>query len=85
MDIKLYTTLACRFSLLTKQFFIARSIPFTENDVLENKEALDEMVRLTGGLNTPVIVNGPEIVVGYSEPRLEQLVECAKNRTTLQP
>ena len=81
MDIKIYTTPTCPYCAQAKQFLTQRKVPYKEFNVMEDQEALDEMVRLTGAKNVPVIVCGIDVLVGFSRSRLEQIIECAKNQT----
>ncbi len=81
MDIKIYTTPTCTYCAQTKQFLTQRGVPYTELNVMEDKDALDEMVRLTGGRSVPVIVCGSDVLIGFSRSRLEQIIECAQSQT----
>jgi len=81
MDIKIYTTPTCGYCIQTKQFLDQRGVPYTEFNVMEDTEALDEMLQLTGRRNVPVIVCGSDVLVGFSLSRLEQIIECAQNQT----
>lgn len=48
---------------------------------MEDHEALDEMVTLTGAKGVPVIVCGREVLIGFRRSRLEQILDCANNKT----
>jgi glutaredoxin len=49
-------------------------VPFEDVNVMENVEARQELVRLTGRMAVPVIVVGGEIVVGFDRARLQALL-----------
>ena len=51
---------------------------FVEYNVLEDKAALDEMLRLTRARCVPVVVAGEDIIMGFAPPRLAQLVARIK-------
>ncbi len=48
-----------------------------------NREAIDTIVRLTGRRVVPIIVCGKDVMAGYDESRLEQIVNCAVNNTPI--
>jgi len=83
MDIKIYTTPTCSYCVQAKQFLAQRKAPYKELNVMEDKDALDEMVQLTGARSVPVIVCGKEVLVGFSRSRLEQIIECAQGQTSV--
>lgn len=81
MDIKIYTTPTCSYCSQAKHFLADRGVPYKEFNVMEDNDALNEMVQLTGRRNVPVIVCGNDVLVGFSPSRLEQIIECAQNQT----
>lgn len=83
MEIKIYTTSTCPYCVMAKQYLDKRGVPYTELNVSQNKEALKEMIELTGRRSVPVIACGNDVLVGFSPARLEQIIECAKNQTTV--
>jgi glutaredoxin 3 len=83
VEIKIYTTSTCPYCVTAKQYLDGRGVPYTELNVSENKEALKEMIQLTGRRSVPVIACGNDVLVGFSAARLEQIIECAKNQTPL--
>lgn len=66
-----------------KEFLSERGITFVEHDVLKDKEALAEMVRICGVRCVPVIVAYEQFVVGFDPNRLEQMINLIKNRSRL--
>jgi glutaredoxin 3 len=56
-----------------KEFLSQKGIVFTDHDVTKDREALEEMRRITqGGLSVPVIHIGDEIIVGFDEERIKK-------------
>ncbi len=80
MDIKIYTTPTCQYCKLAKQFLDQQKVPYTEFNVMENNEALDEMVQLSGGRSVPVIVCGNDVLVGFSRPDLSKSSNVPKTK-----
>lgn len=49
-------------------------MPFQDVNVLEDAEAREELVRLTGRMAVPVIVVDGQAVVGFDRARLQALL-----------
>ncbi len=47
---------------------------FEDINVMENAEARQDLVRLTGQMAIPVIMVGDEVVRGFDKPRLKTLL-----------
>ena len=56
-----------------KEFLSQRGIVFEEKDITEDPSAVEELERL-GAMTTPVIVIDGEVVIGFSQKRLEELL-----------
>ena len=57
-----------------KEFLSQKGVPFTEWDVSTDEKALAELERI-GYRTTPVIVIDGEVVVGFDQKRLEELLK----------
>ncbi len=68
---------------MAKEFLSQREIPFTDLDVTTDREALQEMVKISGGRSVPVIVVCEQVMVGFDAGRLEQALNCMKQRSTV--
>ncbi len=63
----------------------AKRLEFQNFDVSQDKEALDEMKKISGGLSVPVIVvDGSDPVVGFKKDELEKL-HRRKSDETIEP
>ena len=58
---------------MAKEFLSERNVPFVERDVMNDKSAMDELIRI-GVLTTPVTVFDGEVVVGFDRARFEKLL-----------
>ena len=74
MDVKIYTTPTCGYCHQAKKFLAERGVKYTEYDVSRDRDAAEEMVRLTNNRGVPVIVIDNEVIIGFDRPRLEQLL-----------
>ncbi len=69
-----YSTPACPWCYKVKEFLEEHNIPFIEKDVSADREAAYEMIAKSHQMGVPVIdVNG-EIVIGFDEIKLRQLL-----------
>ena len=56
-----------------KEFLSQRGFVFEEKDITKDPSAVEELERL-GAMTTPVIVIDGEVVVGFNQKRLEELL-----------
>jgi S1-C subfamily serine protease len=66
---------------MLKEFLSSKGIPYQDHDVSTDSLAAQEMVRLTGQNGVPVTVIDGQTVVGFDQPRLEQLIAQAQAGT----
>lgn len=74
MTVKIYTTPICHWCMKVKEFFKENNIEFTEVDVSKNPTAAHEMVDKSGQMGVPVIDVKGEILVGFNEPKLREVL-----------
>ncbi|MCH8988202.1 MAG: glutaredoxin family protein [Chloroflexi bacterium] len=58
---------------MAKEFLSERNVPFVERDIMNDKSAMDELIKI-GVLTTPVTVFDGEVVVGFDRARFEKLL-----------
>jgi len=73
--VKIYTTPACPFCHLAKEFLKEKGIEFEEVDVLKDEKAAEEMIKKSGQMGVPVIEIDGEIVVGFDKEKIEKLLK----------
>jgi len=59
---------------MAKDFFTENSVAFTDHNVATDIEKRKEMIEKSGQMGVPVIYIGDELVVGYNEDRLRELL-----------
>ena len=72
--VTIYSTPVCHFCHLAKDFFAENKISFTDFDVATDMEKRKEMVDLTGQMGVPVIRIGEDIVIGFDEDKVKELL-----------
>ncbi len=73
-SVKVYSTPTCPYCTMAKDFLKEHNISFEEVDVSENQKAAEEMVKKSGQTGVPVIEIDGEIVLGFDEDRLRNLL-----------
>jgi glutaredoxin-like YruB-family protein len=70
----IYTAQSCPHCQEAKQWLQANGISYEEFDVSENEEKQNELMEKAGQLAVPVIEAGSEIIIGFNESRLSELL-----------
>jgi len=73
-QITIYSTPTCHFCHAAKEFFTANNIAFTDYNVAEDAEKRNEMIEKSGQMGVPVIFIGDDMVVGFDEAKVRELV-----------
>lgn len=73
-NVIVYSTPTCAFCHMAKEFFTEKGIAFTEHDVAADEAKRNEMVEKTGQMGVPVIVIGDEVVIGFDQARIAELL-----------
>ncbi len=72
--VTIYSTPVCHYCHTAKEFFKENNIAYTEHDVASDAEKRAEMVDMTGQMGVPVIRIEDEVIVGYDEDKLKELL-----------
>ena len=73
-NVKIYSTPTCHFCHMAKDFFDEKGVTYTEYNVAEDAEKRAEMVEKTNQMGVPVIDVEGEIVIGFNEAKLKELI-----------
>jgi glutaredoxin 3 len=74
MTIKIYSTPACTYCKMAKEFLTSHNVPFEDIDVSVDAVQRDEMVEKSGQLGVPVFDIDGQIMVGYNQQLLSKVV-----------
>ncbi len=72
-EVLLYATDWCGYCKMSREFFAANGIHYIEHDIEKSSTALSEHRKL-GGNGVPLIKVGDEVISGYNEAALRQLL-----------
>lgn len=73
-EVIIYSTPTCPYCKMAMQFFTDNNVTFSDFDVSNDMAKQQEMISKSGQLAVPVIDVGGEIVVGFNEPKLRELL-----------
>ncbi|MEY4747032.1 MAG: hypothetical protein RLZZ416_81 [Candidatus Parcubacteria bacterium] len=74
-DVTIYSTPTCHFCHAAKDFFTANHVKFTDHNVATDLEKRKEMIEKSGQMGVPVITIGKDLIVGYDEEKLKELLK----------
>lgn len=77
--VTVYSTPACPYCKMAKEFFREHKVKFTDVNVAKDGDKAEEMIKKSGQMGVPVIVisglKGQEdIVIGFNRERLAELL-----------
>ncbi len=72
--VTIYSTPVCHFCHAAKDFFKENNVEYTEHDVASDLEKRTEMIDMTGQMGVPVIRIGDDVIIGYDEPKIKELL-----------
>ena len=73
--IKVYSTPTCPYCVTLKNFLKEHDIQFEDIDVAQNQLAAQEMIDKSGQMGVPVVDINGEIIVGFDQERIKQLLK----------
>ncbi len=72
--ITVYSTPACPYCTMAKNFFKENNVSFRDVDVSKDMKMAQEMIRKSGQQGVPVIDFNGEIIIGFDRSRLNKLI-----------
>lgn len=73
-QVAIYTTPSCHFCQAAKAFFGENNVDYDEYNVADDTEKRQEMIEMTGQMGVPVIKIGDDVVVGFDEGKVKELL-----------
>jgi len=75
MTIKVYSTQACPYCHMVKDFLRKNDVEFEDIDVSTNHEAAHEMIEKSGQMGVPVTDINGKIIIGYDIQALKEALK----------
>jgi len=77
-EVVMYSTQSCGYCRKARAYFEQIGQEYVDKDVEHDEDARDEFLNLThGNTGVPVIVVGDQMIQGWSQPRVEQMIAAA--------
>ena len=73
-EVTVYTTPTCPWCNKVKSYLKNKGVSYQEVDVVEDAEAAQRMVDLTGQRSVPVITKGDRYIVGFDPDRIDSIL-----------
>ncbi len=73
-EVTIYSTPVCHFCNAAKEYFKENNVEYAEHDVAADQEKRQEMIEMTGQMGVPVIRIGDDVVVGFDEAKVAELL-----------
>jgi len=70
----IYTTPTCPYCRRAKEYLWQRGIPYQDINVAADKEAAHEMIKRSGQMGVPVILVDGELIVGFNQAKLDEML-----------
>jgi len=73
-QVTIYSTPSCHFCHAAKAFFDEHNVAFNDINVAQDLEKRKEMIDMTGQMGVPVIRIEDDVIVGFDEGKLRELL-----------
>ena len=73
--VTIFTTPTCHNCKMAKVFFQNHGVEYEEHDVQADLKAREQMMNESGQMGVPVIKVDNEVVIGFDEERLSELLK----------
>lgn len=72
MQIKIYTTPACAYCKMAKDYFKSKGLEYEEYDVFKDPSKGQVMVAKSGQMGVPVIEINGKVIVGFDRAKINE-------------
>jgi len=73
--VEIYSTPSCQYCKMAKDWFATNNVEYTEHDVAADEAMRNQMIEKSGQMGVPVIDIEGELIVGFNEPKMKELLE----------
>ena len=65
---------------MAKEYLSQQGVPYKDFDITRDREAFNEMVKISGARSVPVIAALDEVMVGFDKGKLDGILERLKEK-----
>ena len=76
-QVTIYSTPSCHFCHAAKDYFNETGVAYQDFNVADDLEKRKEMMDMTGQMGVPVIRIGDDVVVGFDQAKIAELLAVA--------
>ena len=73
-QVTIYSTPTCPYCKRAKDYISQKGITYTDINVAVDREKAKEMIQKSGQMGVPVIIIDDEIIVGFNQTKLDELL-----------
>ena len=73
-EVTIYSTPTCVYCNAAKTYFKEKGVEYTEYNVAADAAKRKEMIDKSGQMGVPVIFIDSEMIVGFNQPKIKQLL-----------
>jgi len=73
-NITIYSTPACAYCHMAKEYLTSKHIPFTDINVAADHAKAEEMIKKSGQMGVPVIDVDGKIIIGFDKRKLDEYI-----------
>jgi glutaredoxin 3 len=73
-NVIVYSTSTCPWCYRVKEYLSSKGFSYTDYDVGKDREKAKEMIQKSGQMAVPVIAIGNEIIVGFNQAKIDELL-----------
>ena len=73
-EVTIYSTPVCHYCQAAKEYFKEHNVDYTDFDVAADTDKRQEMIEMTGQMGVPVIRIGDDVVIGFDQNKVEELL-----------
>jgi glutaredoxin-like YruB-family protein len=74
-DVKVYSTPFCPWCTKAKEYLKEKGVPFEEVNVMEDRQAAEDMVKRSGQTGVPVIEIDGKMIVGFNLDEINKALD----------
>ncbi|MBN2127399.1 MAG: glutaredoxin family protein [Candidatus Diapherotrites archaeon] len=79
MSVIVYSTNACPFCIMAKQYLKQKGVSFNEINVDEDEVKAKEMIEKSGQQGVPVLDINGVIIIGFNKPKIDEALKNLKD------